>query len=575
VSPSFRLTPAEELTFDLTGHYTRQNMRQRAGKCFVSDPGNATVAGLLAANFLFGANNPDLHATCRRDQTADFYDFSASTSGNYELETYGVAGTISVDPGSLWILDDNNFKNITAWNVQSEWDQANDLDSTEAVVLDRTFYTPQDISTISEELTWTSTTTLGDLLPFLPDTIGSGAVYPTLGVFFSWEESDHGEQDNLTIGGGNPLIVPVPDGGGGFLPFDISMSATPARFDQPRIDNESRAAYTQWTLEPLEVLHVTGGVRYTWEEKKLERFEPGAIGSRSETFSKWTPMASASLVAPDSLLDLLHGESAIVYYTYAEGFKSGGFNEVTDVSTGDPIPGFDEEELASHEVGTKFAFLENRVVLNTAFFYNQYEDLQLTVVRVTGDGNGLGSSVANAGKATIKGFEVELVISPIRNLQLNGAIGYLDAEYDEFFDTVPGAPGTMQDRSDEPLFNVPEWSVITGVQYAIGLDGLFSRQGLGTLTPRWDFNYKSERAFHLTRAGYQSGLFDEGAVQLHDFRLSWHSPEERLGVGFWVKNAFDKEYINGAVDLTDFFGTGATRVGAPRTFGVDLMLKYF
>jgi outer membrane receptor protein involved in Fe transport len=297
------------------------------------------------------------------------------------------------------------------------------------------------------------------------------------------------------------------DGMGGYFPFDITNSASPARFDQPKIDNKSRAVYTQWTVEPLQFLHVTGGIRYTWEEKELTRFEPGFMGHRSETFSKWTPMGSASLVAPEPWLDAIRGDSAILYYTYAEGFKSGGFNEIQDVSTGDPVPGFKEEELTSHEVGLKLGFLENRLLLNTALFYNEYEDLQLTVIRVSGDGTQIGSSITNAGEATIKGFEVELVAQPVQGLQANASVGYLDAEYDEFFDTVPGMPGVLQDRSDEPFFNVPEWSVSAGVQYKFELDGLFDGRDLGSLTPRFDFSYKSKRAYHLTRAGFESGLF--------------------------------------------------------------------
>jgi iron complex outermembrane receptor protein len=197
------------------------------------------------------------------------------------------------------------------------------------------------------------------------------------------------------------------------------------------------------------------------------------------------------------------------------------------------------------------------------------------VFRVIGDGTQIGSSITNAGEATFKGFEVELVAQHVQGLQANASVGYLDAEYDEFFDTVPGMPGVLQDRSDEPFFNVPEWSVSAGVQYKFELDGLFDGRDLGSLTPRFDFSYKSKRAYHLTRAGFESGLFKEGSVDLYDARLGWESPNLRYGLAFWIRNLLDENYINGAVDLTDFFGTGATRVGAPRTFGVELTLQYF
>ena len=42
--------------------------------------------------------------------------------------------------------------------------------------------------------------------------------------------------------------------------------------------------------------------------------------------------------------------------------------------------------MISHEIGLKFTFLENRVLLNLAMFHNTYKDIQLTVTRITPGG---------------------------------------------------------------------------------------------------------------------------------------------------------------------------------------------
>lgn len=576
VSPSVRILPLEDVTVDLRGHYTRQNMRQRAGKCFVSDEDNALIAGLEAANTFFATDNPDVHGICERDEDLDFYEFSASTSGIYQLETWGTAATIDYHPDELLIFDDISVKSITAWHVQSEFDKQNDIDGSSAVLIDRTYYEPHEIQTISQELTLTGVTTIGEVLPFVPDSVGEGAIYPTLGAYFSWEESSNGRQDNVAVGGGGPLFVPndpvAPTG-----VIDITESANPEEFNIPQIDNESRAVYTQLTVEPLDFLHLTGGVRYTWEKKRMQRFEPGETAKRSETFSKVTPMGSVKLLAPESWMAPARVESAILYYTYAEGFKGGGFNEITDETSGDPLPGFDEETLESHEVGLKIDALDSRLVVNLAYFHTDYEDMQLNVIRTNPTTFQIGASTTNAGEAQIQGVELELAAVLLPGLKFNGSFGYVDAEYKEFEDSVPGSTTETEDRSDEPLQNIPKWTANAGLQYTVALNSIVPGVDLdlGRLTPRWDYSYKSKRAYHVTRAGFETGLFKEGSVHLHDIQLTWESSNLRYEAGFFMKNVFDEEYINGALDVTDFFGTGQTRAGIPRMWGFEIAYRYF
>ena len=75
--------------------------------------------------------------------------------------------------------------------------------------------------------------------------------------------------------------------------------------------------------------------------------------------------------------------------------------------------------------------MENRVRFNAAVFMNDYDDLQVSSFETTPDGNAILPVFANAGKAEIKGFEMELTALVGNRLTLNANLGYLDAEYKE------------------------------------------------------------------------------------------------------------------------------------------------
>ncbi len=587
VAPSLRMEPMDNLTLDLRGYWTMQDKLQRGSRCVLVDPNNPKILGMQFAKLVdpvTAADNPDLLTSCMRDmQRENFYDFSASASGDYTEDTHGIASTIDYDPGGFWVFEDINLKNIAAWMVQNSTAFGGvDMDSTDQRVLEQNVIKPNKITNISEELTITTSTTMGQLLPFLPESMKHGLVTPTMGMFFSWEESREGLEDNTQVGGGGPLFLPILNP---FLPAPNPLDPAdyilfPAHdpngantiFNSPQITNSSKAWYTQWTFETWDYIHLTGGIRYTDENKQTERFDPGAESVESNAYSRWTPMANVNFLAPDSWLEAMRAETAIFYYTYSAGFKSGGINETTDVRTGDTLPEFGPEDLTSHEIGLKLNLFENRMLFNLALFYNDYEDMQVTVTTVDPVTGNLGARIANAGEAEIKGLEVEIVAVPIKHFDINLAFGLQDPKYIVFNDFLPD--GSPVDRSDEPFNNVSKYNVHVGAQYTLYLNDFLSGGNWGRLTPRVDYNWTSERNYHLTRAGFESGLFVRPDLGLLDVRLTWQSTDERYSAGFFMTNATDEKYLNSAVDVSDFFGTAGVRFGTPQMWGFEVGFVY-
>ena len=93
------------------------------------------------------------------------------------------------------------------------------------------------------------------------------------------------------------------------------------------------------------------------------------------------------------------------------GFKSGGFNP----HRAGAREGFNPEFAWSYEGGLKRTMAGGRVRVNTAVFYNDYQDLQVQSFLRPGV-----IDISNAASATIRGIEVEAAAAAGRGMQLAG-----------------------------------------------------------------------------------------------------------------------------------------------------------
>ena len=111
--------------------------------------------------------------------------------------------------------------------------------------------------------------------------------------------------------------------------------------------------------------------------------------TNERTFDRFTPRASVSFEINDAVT---------TYASYSEGFKSGGWttrlsNPITDGSFAE----FKPEHAKSSEVGLKTVMFDDRLLVNTAIFYTDYDDIQLNFQE------GASPVLRNAGKAELKG----------------------------------------------------------------------------------------------------------------------------------------------------------------------------
>ncbi len=238
--------------------------------------------------------------------------------------------------------------------------------------------------------------------------------------------------------------------------FFSGASNTDSRFG---FTTKAYAAYAQLDYKITDALTLTGGLRYTHEKKTVERYlarltdaGPVVVVDLPEGT---TPAAKFEKVSPTVSLAYEFSPNFNVYARYAQGYRSGGFNAVAS-TIGDVQRIFRPQVQNTYEIGFKSRLLNNRLQLNVAAFQNDVDDLQLSVFV---PGLSAASILVNAGKARIRGVEVEATLRPTDRLTLQTGVGYLHGKYLRYIDNGV-------DVADNRAFtHSPKWTLSSSVDW--------------------------------------------------------------------------------------------------------------
>ena len=321
---------------------------------------------------------------------------------------------------------------------------------------------------------------------------------------------------------------------------------------------ESFALYGQgeYRMGEDENFGITLGLRYTWDEKKINQTSPfNNVGTAN--FSEPTGHLT---------LDYRPTEGFNIYAKAARGYRSGGFVIRTQQAP------FTPEIIWSYEAGIKTQFWDNRVRFNLAGFYADYSDQQISQPVTNPGGGGFGSLTVNAGKTTYKGIEAELSVQPIEGLQFSGSFGYVDRKIKQF--PLTQANGTVINIADQVIAktNVPSTTASASAQYKhyFGNDMfLLTRVAATYEGSRFFFGVPLTSTFARDLEARARTLVD-AQIRLGDIPLFGG------GKGFvqiWGKNILDKEYETRAIDF-GALGYGGFYYGRPATYGVTAGISF-
>jgi outer membrane receptor protein involved in Fe transport len=153
-------------------------------------------------------------------------------------------------------------------------------------------------------------------------------------------------------------------------------------------------------------------------------------------------VVKSSFTTPRFTLDYKLNPDVLTYVSAAQGKKPGGLSPLTgiaNVAANTYLP----EEMWAYELGAKTSWLDRRLQLNGAIYYQDYSKKQVSITFVDPNSlptpNQLAQRVVNAASAAVKGFEIELNAAPTDFLSLNASYTYNDAKYKKFTDIQSGA----------------------------------------------------------------------------------------------------------------------------------------
>ena len=338
--------------------------------------------------------------------------------------------------------------------------------------------------------------------------------------------------------------------------------------------DRSIGPYAQATFSVTDALRLTGGLRYSKEKKDVAvtqlQSRPAGV-----PFACTIPFPNAQCRNPVkdawSAVDYTVGfdydvrPDVLFYGRLAKGFQAGGINERS--ATGVPLLPFDPQTAINYELGVKSEWLDHRLRVNLAVFQQDVKDAQKGVPQTFLVGGTPVSVVQtiNAASERIRGAEFEVVAVPVKNLNLQANVGYLDTHYKKFLASGPLGPNTL-DLSDQPFTNVPKWTIGFSPSYVVPTD-------FGQIRFQLDYSWQSRQALAplLTYPTFVPGdiYTVQKAYGLLNGRVAFKI-KDKTEIAVWGKNLTDRRYFNSALDLAGSTGFTNAKVGDPRTFGMQV-----
>lgn len=346
--------------------------------------------------------------------------------------------------------------------------------------------------------------------------------------------------------------------------------------------NMAYAGFASARLRIFEGLALNGGVRYTYDKKRVKAVRQSARGEDLvfEDYNTWyhsgslgSPVNSVikrgsrgwSQVTFDVTPEYKITDDALVFFKFAKGFRAGTYNPVVLPPAGDlpaRLPVSDPEILYDFELGAKTAWFDRRLIANVAGFYYLIDDVQLNVQQPNPQGipGANTSSIQNAAGGKIFGLEIELETQPVDALRLRAGLGLLKHEYTDFI-TYQGTETV--DASGNKFYRTPSVSASLGADYRVPI-GEEQALSFGT-----DWTIR-DRIYH--NAVVQDDKMQETPpYALGNVELRYSFAKERLTLQAYVRNVTDTNYK--VLSRVQNAGAWPTSLGPPRTWGLQLIGK--
>jgi iron complex outermembrane receptor protein len=346
---------------------------------------------------------------------------------------------------------------------------------------------------------------------------------------------------------------------GGFY-FDTKYDIRTDPFFMPattlRQKNKAWAAFGQASYKVNDQLTLTGGLRYTDDDKDLNVVSgpnPAPAVSVSDSKVSWDLSAFYALQ-----------ENVSVYAKVASGFR-GPSIQGRDIAFGSPASSAKSETIMSYELGLKSELFERRVRLNGAVFAYTIDDPQFSAV-----GGGSNSNrLINAKKGEAYGLELdsEFVVTP--TFVVTAGYSYAHTKIkDSTLAVAPCAACTVTDKLNgaglalvdgNPFPNAPKYTFDFTARYSYPL----ATGELFAFTD-WKVQGYTNLFLYQSKEFYSKGDFEGG------LKVGYANKDAGWELAAFARNITNESNIKGAIDFNNL----TAFVNEPRVFGVALNASF-
>lgn len=341
--------------------------------------------------------------------------------------------------------------------------------------------------------------------------------------------------------------------------------------DYNRTRDNQYAGFGEVNFKVTQGLKLTAGLRVA----RSEVYFTGIRAAPGDGFGTNSGSEKQNPVTPKFSISEQINDQNMVYASASKGYRGGGANRPLPVNpqcTSDLASlGFatapttyQSDSVWSYEVGSKNSLFDNRLKLATSVYYIKWKDI-INDVKLPSCGLDF---IANLGKATSRGFDLQLETRPFAPLYLSTAVGYSKATYDKTVAAAGAAAPIV--RGGWTLGGAP-WIVSAAAQYSInGPAG--APQYL-----RADYSYRTrnnglQALNDPTSASYNPNYLVDPAQQNLNLRLGWLV--STWDVALFVNNVMNEHY---ELDVNNWALLGRIMLATaerPRTYGLTISGRF-
>jgi outer membrane receptor protein involved in Fe transport len=259
-------------------------------------------------------------------------------------------------------------------------------------------------------------------------------------------------------------------------------------------------------------------------------------------------------------------EDALLYYTWSQGFRPGGFNRNSTVhlnGTYETPLTFAPDTLINNEVGWKTEWFDRRFEFNGAVYQEDWKNVQVTFFDPQG---GLGNLefITNGPNFRVRGLETQFVARVTHGLTLTGSASWnsSDQTNSPYLIGVNGQPITSIPNPygpvNSPLAQSPPFQANLRARYELTFDDYHAFWQVGGV-----------HQAHSYSATGNVEAYDQPGYTTYD--ASMGVAKDSWMVQFYGQNITDARYVT---YITDGQFVPADFVGRPRTMGLKYSYKF-